>query len=121
MSIEKPISTIRKAVQGSAEKVAAKEFLDEPEQRHYDKIFNVYRFLRQFEPEKIERIIKIAAKEKELKDEMGIELYKVFNQVWEQLIQGYENKIDEAVKQITATKRLSPQELSKEVLNLNER
>ena len=42
MSIEKPISTIRKAVQGQAEKKAEIEFLDKPELRHITESIKEY-------------------------------------------------------------------------------
>ena len=78
MTIEKPISTIRKAIQGSAEKKAEYELLDKPEQRHYDESFLFLRYMKIFEREKYEKIIKIGAKTKELKDEMGINSFKIY-------------------------------------------
>lgn len=121
MVIENPTSTIRKAIHGKAENLASVEFLEKPEERHFQEAFAIYRFLKYMEPERLEELIKISAKRKELKDQIGIKSYKTFNTVWDQLLQGYENKIDKAVKQSNETKGLSKKELIEEVKNLYNR
>lgn len=124
MSIEKPISTIRRAIQESAEENASKEFLNEPEQRHYKQAIDFYKLLRKSSPEFLEIVIPLTAKRKELKDEMGLELYKVFEDAWENLLRGptgYESKMKEGMAQITETKKLSSDEYNQEKINLTQR
>jgi hypothetical protein len=85
MNIEKPISTIRKAVKSSAEEQALNENIDKPEKRHYDETFKFLKIMKTINPEMFEKDIILLAKGKELKDESGIESYKVFRQVWKEL------------------------------------
>jgi len=120
MPIEKPISTIRKAIEGTAEVKADKESIDKPEERHYKAAFNFYRTLRALSPEKVGLIITIAAKSKGLKDEMGVQLFKVFNDVFKDKTTGSEREFNEQIEQIKAKRHLSQRELSKEILKLNE-
>lgn len=89
MTIEKPISTIRKALKGRAEQKAAENSLDKPEQKHYDESLNFYKRMRDKRPEEIETLILNSAEGKELKDEMGEELYQVFDQIWKEKTKGF--------------------------------
>lgn len=98
MNIEKPISTIRKAIIGSAEEAASKESLSRPEQRHYDYVFGLYKQIRDANPELLKKIIIAAAKGKELKDEIGQESEKVFNQVWGELAVTYHDELVKSMK-----------------------
>ncbi len=120
MSLEKPISTIRKAIEGTAQKSASAEFLDKPEKRHYNDAFDFYKYMRGFEPEKVEQVIMVAAKSKELSDEMGAELLKVFNKVWEDVTLGSEEKLNKAIERLKET-ILSHIELNQEIIKLEER
>lgn len=121
MSLEKPFSTIRKAIQGSAENRASKELLDKPEERHYKDAFHFFKSLRAFSPEKVELFITLTAKNKELRNAMGAELYKIFSRVMEDLSNRNEKQFNEAVEQIKTTKKLSHQEMSEDVKKLKER
>ncbi|HLG35303.1 MAG TPA: hypothetical protein VI757_10515 [Bacteroidia bacterium] len=121
MTIEKPFSTIRKAIEGSAEKQAENEFLEKPEHRHYKAAFDFYKTVRALAPEKVELLIKAAAKAKVLKDGMGGELYKTSNQVLDDLMEGSEKQFNDAVDQIKESGKLSEKELHDEILKLNTR
>lgn len=120
MSIEKPISTIRKAVQGSAEEIAANEYLEKPEERHYRETLNFFRFIKIFEPERYEQFVKIGAQGKELKDEMGAEKYKIFSRILREVTERDASKMKEAGDQIKSS-NLPSEELSQEILELNTR
>ena len=119
MALEKPFSTIRKAIEGGAEKQAEKEFLENPEHRHYKAAFAYYKTVRALAPEKVELLIEAAAKAKDLKDEMGNELYKISNQVLNDLMDGSEKQFNEAVDQIKDSKLLTSEEFHNEILKLN--
>jgi hypothetical protein len=105
MTIEKPISTIRKAIKGSAEESALDDFRDTPEQKDFRQAFNFFRYLKIFEPEKYEWIVKTGARGKELKDAVGNELYKMVTQEWEKIINQDSNKLTESIEQIKATSK----------------
>lgn len=118
------ISIVKKAVQKSAEELAKKEFLDKPEQRHLDKSINLYKDLRESSPEFFKDAILLMARRKELKNEMGAELYNIFDDVWAEILNGsngYENRMREALKQVRNTRKLSLEEYKQEKLNLTER
>ncbi|MFA6524085.1 MAG: hypothetical protein WC264_00450 [Candidatus Paceibacterota bacterium] len=118
MAIEKPISTIRKAVNSAAENMAKNEFLDKPEQRHYESVISEYKWLRAFEPEFLEKILVVGAKGSELKDEMGTELYNIFDKVRTEMTSNSEDQFKDAIEQIKMTKNLSLDELNQEISNL---
>lgn len=71
MSIEKPISTIKKAIIGRAEKKAYEGSLNKPEQKHYEESLNFFKKMKEKRPEKIEELILNSAKGNDLRDEMG--------------------------------------------------
>lgn len=122
MSIEKQsVSKIRKAIQGSAEKLAADEFLKKPEQRHYSYILSFYKIVRALSPELLEKYITITAKDQEMKLEVGAELYEIFTQSWRDATKNIVNELENAERQIKATKKLSPEELEQELKKLEER
>lgn len=100
MSLEKRISTIRKALHSSAEEKALGEFKDSPEKKHYDETINFFRYLKDFEPEKFELVVKIGAEGKELKDEMGLEKYKIFMDSWDNICSRDDAKLKVAGYQI---------------------
>ena len=74
-----------------------------------------------FEPERFTKIIEMAAKGKDIKDEMGIELYTTLNQVMGDITNESQDKMNEAVKQIRETKIISNEELCNEIFKLQER
>ena|ERR1035437_2150892 len=119
MTIENPISTIRKAVKGTAEQNAAAELIEFPEQKHYEEAFLYYKYLKLFEPEMYEKMISIGAKDKELKDEMGAELLNVFTQVLEEITSKNENKMAASVEQLKEANKNSPEILNQKILKLN--
>ena len=100
MSLEKPIPTIRKAVERLAEERAENESLDKPEQRHYDDVFLTYKMWRMLDPQKLEISIKVTAKSQELKEEMGKELFKVFDLAWLDATQNCKGNIDKAANEV---------------------
>jgi hypothetical protein len=105
MPLEKPIATIRKAVQGSAEKSALEDSRDTPEQKDFKQALNFYRYIKIFEPEKYEWIIQTAAKGKELKDAVGDELYKMVTSEWEEIIDRGSDKLNEDLEYIRTTSK----------------
>lgn len=118
MSLENPFSDIRKAVEGVAEKSAEREFLDKPEERHFLSAFNYFKTIRAIDPEGIEMVIEVAAKSKNMKDEMGSDLYIASNQVLDQLLEGKEEQFNKAVEQIKRTTN-SDKEFKEELKRLN--
>lgn len=84
MSIENPISTIRAAIDGVAEKLAANEGLDEPEFNHYQQVLGLFKELRDSCPEVFEKIVINTAKNKALKDEIGNANYNLLANIWEE-------------------------------------
>lgn len=93
MSIEKPISTIRKAIKGAAEEDALLELKESPEKKHLDDAFNFFRYIKVFEPTKFELLVKIAAEAKDIKDAIGLEKYKLFMDVWTEVCAHGENEL----------------------------
>jgi len=85
MSLEKPISTIRKALHGIAEENAFGNLKGTPEKKDFDDAINVLRSLKNSDPEKFELVVKVGAEGKELKDKIGEERYKLFMSIWEDL------------------------------------
>ena len=121
MNIENPISTIRKAVEGSAEEMAKTEFLQKPESRHYKAIFENYRIVKDYSPEMFEKMVFLSAKGKELKDNLGPELSKIFKNVSDEINETYQNKIIAATEQLENSSNLNQEELKKEIFNLTNR
>ena len=120
MTIEKPISTIRKAVHGAAEEMAVKEFLDKPQARHYERVFNVFKKIRDASPEMAEKLITINARAKEVKDELGPELDETFRMVYDEVEEKFKPKMVEAMEQIKK-QNLNDKEYKKELVNLTAR
>jgi|GEM_PF-2967670 len=115
MSIEKPISTIKKAIQGRAEEKAYEDSLDRPEQKHYDESLNFYKQMRDKRPEEIEKLILHSADSKELRDKMGMELYKIFDQTWKEKTKGFFLKMIERASEVKENEELSRREFVKEM------
>jgi hypothetical protein len=89
MNIENKFSIIRKAIQGRAEKKSDENSLSKPEQRHYDESFSFYKTMRIKRPEKMKNLILMYAERKDLRNKMGTELFKVFNQTWSELTKDF--------------------------------
>ena len=121
MSIEKPISTIRKAIKGSAEQIASTEFIKEPEERHYKEIFIFFRELKLEQPEVYEKLIKVGAKGKDLSDKMGKDLHEILSQILKEVSTRDKETMEEAVNQIKKNKKLSYEELDNEIIKLKKR
>ncbi|MBP6025454.1 hypothetical protein [Ferruginibacter sp.] len=100
MSLENPISTIRKAVQGAAEELASKELLQKAESNHYDKVFLIFKTLRNINPKTLEKVIIASAKGKELKDKLSKELFAEFESVAFEISADYKKKITAQVEKI---------------------
>lgn len=120
MGLENSFSSIRKAIVGTAEKSAEKELLEKSEARHYEAAFDYFKTVRALSPEKIETLITIAAKSKELKDEMGKELYNNSNQILKNIMKGVEEQFNQAVDNIKKTTG-SEEEFRNELANFNQR
>ncbi len=121
MSIEKPITTTRKAVERMAEDRASKEFLETPESRHYESVFTTYKMLRMLDPQRLELVVKANAKEQDIKTEMGTDLFNIYQKVWSDVTKEGKNEIDKAVEQLKNTTDLSPKHLNEELIKLDER
>lgn len=95
---EKPNSnTIRKAIIGTAEEKALQELLDAPEQRHIDEVLDFYRLAHSVDPKFLSQLIVVTAKIKDIKDELGHELYALYSQVWEELVISMKTDIADAM------------------------
>lgn len=121
MSIEKPISTIRKAVHRLAEERAQKEGIDKPEQRHYDDVFLTYKAWRLLDPKYLEVAIKVTSKSQDLKNEMGTELFNIFDDAWINATKDGKNEMDKAIKQLDRTLNISQEEYKNELELIPER
>jgi hypothetical protein len=119
MKIEKPISTIRKAIKISAEQTAQEEFLKKPEKRHYEEAFSFYKYMKLFEPENYEKMIVIGAKGSELKDKMSPKLYKEFTNILEEVTSKNGIRIEKAINVLKDSGLLSSEQLKQETLELN--
>lgn len=121
MSIEKPISTIRKAIKGAAETEAEQEGLEYPKDRHFKEAFSFYRFLKMSDPKMYEDSLLSAAKGMDLKKEMGETLYKLFTQVLEKITSKNGLEIERELKQMKKSNQFSQEELKKWILELNKK
>jgi hypothetical protein len=101
MSIENPISTTRKAIEMSAERIADPT-LDgiKPKDKHYDEVFNKFRELKDSNPELLEKLIITLAKDKDLKNEMGSDLYSWFQVIWIEVNSRHAYKIRNTIKKM---------------------
>lgn len=118
---EKPISTIRKAIKGTAEIEAEKEGLSKTEEKHLKESFSFYRFLKMTDPKMYKDTIMSVAQAMDLKTEMGDDLYKLFTQVLEEITLKDKIAIETEVKQLEESKTLSPKELERGILELNKK
>jgi hypothetical protein len=113
--------TIRKAIKGSAEEMTSKEFLKAPEQRHIDAIIGYYKLLQE-DPKLLGKMINLAAKGKEITDELGLDLHKLFGQVRnKELTATMSEDIDAAMLSYYQTKNPSDKDAEKELLFISKR
>lgn len=70
-----------RAIQSAAEEKARQEFYPAPQSRHYETASQQIDYIRKEQPEVVEQIVEMLITGKELKDEMGPELYSIFMQV----------------------------------------
>lgn len=100
--------TTRKAIQIAAEEMASQEFLDAPQQEHLDSVISNYKLIYSMNPKILYKIVNLTAKSKEIKDEVGPDLHKIFTQVWEkELTANMKNELDDVMATIHQTKTLT--------------
>ncbi|KKQ36032.1 MAG: hypothetical protein US50_C0001G0034 [Candidatus Nomurabacteria bacterium GW2011_GWB1_37_5] len=120
--LEKPIQTIRKAVNLQAEELAKKEFLPTPEPRHFKAVFDQMKEIREYSPKMLEKLIIVAVQMKDIKEEIGPELDAIFSKVFGELSAGINEKLDVGMKQIMETKNITSQtEALQELSSLSKR
>jgi len=119
MSIEKKISTVRKAIKGTAEADAEREGLMSPEGRHFKSAFNFYRFIKLVDPKTYEFMVSTAAKLNDLKTEMGPDLSRILGNAIERITGKDENKVEQQFRQLERTRKMTQEEEEEEILKLN--
>ena len=120
MSLEKPISTIRKAVHGLAEENAKEEGFEKPEQKHFDSVFDTFKMWRMLNPKSLELSIKVGAKYEDLKKEMGTELFDIFNQSWIKANKKGNEQLEEEVRKINKIIKILPKKYKEKLHQINE-
>ncbi len=120
MSLENPIKQIRKAIKGLAEESASREFLQEPEKRHYDNALALMKSIREIYPDKIENTIKITAEAQEMKEELG-PAFDVFNAVANDVTTKMQTKVSDALLVFTEREDLTDENAESEYRNLTDR
>jgi len=115
MGIEKPISTIRKAVQNLAEENASGDSLKVPESKHFKDAFEFYKAMRLNDPEGLKLSIEVRAREQDIKNKMGEKLYNVFDKVWIEVNQDSTQEINEALDQIKKDKKMSSEDIEQAI------
>jgi len=113
--------TIRKAVQNSAERLADMDGKKRPKKKHYEETFQKFRELKKTNPQLLEKKIIATAKDKDLKDEMGPDLYSSFQMIRVKVSTMFSRRIREAVQQMNNEQDYYPVESRKKLLDsLNE-
>lgn len=110
MDIEKPIPAIRKAIQNFAEEKATGESLETPEAKHFEEAFKAYKKMRAVDPEGLKLSIEVRARDQKIKNSMGKELYKIFDQVWIEINKSSEKEIRKAIDEIRNNKKILNEE-----------
>ena len=77
--------------------MAEDEFLLEPDQKHIDYVINLYRALKEENPEVYRNLLLITAEGTEVRELLGKELHDRFNQVWEELTADFKSRMDGAI------------------------
>lgn len=115
--IYKPISTIKGMVEERAKSFAESDSLEKPTEEHYNMAFNYYKFLKGMMPDAYKGTIRANSNDKEMRDEMGKDLYETYNEVWGEVYKESDNNIvDDEEKEIKA-KNLSYKKEEEEILN----
>jgi len=97
MNMENPIKKVRAAVTARAGQLAEKDFNDKPQKEHFSQAFAEFRAAKEDNPKVYEQLVETFAATKELNDEMGPELAKVYQEVSEEISQRNVKKVGEAV------------------------
>jgi hypothetical protein len=98
--MEKPISTIRKAVKEIAENHAKKDFFDKPEAKHYDSALLSLKLSRFMDnPNEYTNTILANAETYDMKKEMGEDLHDIFDKVLIEKTNEGMDKVKEKFKQ----------------------
>jgi len=108
-----PIKKVRSAVDEQAGQLAQKEFYNEPQEKHFSQVFQQFREIKNDSPVMYEDFIEKLSAKKELRDEMGPELSKVYSEVsnYDNLLGKYKNKIFTAAYEIIKKKKETPTDL----------
>ena len=114
MNIEKPISTIRRAIEGVAEEKAYKSS-EKIEQKHFDESIKFYKKMRDTRPDEVEKLILLSVEGKELRDKIGMELYIIFDPIWKNVTKGFLNKLIKRACEIKGERELTDKEFIKEI------
>lgn len=115
MSFEKPFQIIRKAIKDLAEENATKESLEVPESRHFDDALKTYKKMRSTDPKGLELSVDIRAREQDIKNKMGKELYEVFDKVWIRVNQNSGKEFNEAIEKIKENKKMSLEDIEQAI------
>lgn len=121
MSLEKPIPTIRKAVNRLAEDRAKNESLESPEQRHFDDVFLTFKMWRMLDPKNLELSIKVSAKSQELKNEMGAELFNIFDHSWINATKDGKKELSSEIGEINKLFSMFPEKYKEKLVQVNEK
>ncbi|NVN96480.1 MAG: hypothetical protein HXX18_14485 [Bacteroidetes bacterium] len=119
MKFENPISTVRKAIKGTADVEAEKSNLDKPQNEHYEEVFAYYRFLKMTDPEMYEKAVISTAKGVDLKNEMGNDLYKLFTNVLEEITTKNSTVIENSLESLKQSNQFTKEGLNQKILELN--
>ena len=90
MTIEKPIGPIKKAVEYVAQ--------DMSEPKDYKRIFSLFKGIKKTNPEFFEKLILDLSKSMELKKELGIGLFNVYSEIWNEIYLKYSDEITKVNK-----------------------
>jgi len=121
MNIENPLHTIKKAVEEAAIRKASNEFLEKPEARHFQLVFDDFKRLRNLNPQVLARLIIRYAKTKELKDELGRNLDFTLQQVYNEKSSQLEDRIIAGIEQLQSMSKMKQEEVQKEFAALMQR
>ena|ERR1035437_398953 len=86
MSIEKPISTIRKAIKSISENI--------PD--NYKRALNAFKDLKKVNPEFLNKIITTESQGQDIKDKMEPELYNIYSKVFGEIFTNHEAELNKA-------------------------
>jgi hypothetical protein len=119
MSNENPISKVRKAIKGTAEVEAEQEGFSKPQEKHFKESLKFYRNLKESDHDLYKSLVETTAKGVDLHNEMGDDLYKLFNNVMEEITSVNLANAEKEVEDLK--KNFSSIELSRKIYELNKR